>query len=247
MSSITTYTAAALCAAPTFALIQPAQAGAEESHDLAMQYIELNELVSDGLQQLSDNMNKPPVEDLAAIELASFFIRREQVVYELSQETDLSKEARELMRASKTSYQARDKANLINITKTDVKNRSITTQVTLNLINTGAFPDSAEGNATVTWSCTALIMTSYEYIRILLYNINDKESAENIIEVINILNNHIGTIYGHLKFINEAEAAKINKTAENFYKDICAALRKLKEVDYYGNAELREYGQKMLK
>ena len=37
MTKLTSLAVAALCAAPTVAMIQPAQAGAAESHELAMQ------------------------------------------------------------------------------------------------------------------------------------------------------------------------------------------------------------------
>ena len=100
MTKLTSLAVAAPCAAPTVAMIQPAQAGAAESHELAMQYIQINEIVSNKVQQLSDSMGEPFAE-YAAIELASCLIMKDTILWELAQETGLSDADLQKMKDSK--------------------------------------------------------------------------------------------------------------------------------------------------
>ena len=246
MTKLTSLAVAALCAAPTVAMIQPAQAGAAESHELAMQYIQMNEIVSNKLQQLSDSMGEPFAE-YAAIELASCLIMKDEILWELAQETGLSDADLQKMKDSQAAFQARNEAYISTILETNTDDMPLTVQAALIILNAGARPEDAEDADLVAKCCIVLLARDFEITALLLNSINDAKSADDVDNIIDMLDTHASVLYKHMKTLAPEMEEELLDEAGDSISAIIKTLKSLKKANYYGNATLREYGQKMLK
>ena len=246
MTKLTSLAVAALCAAPTVAMIQPAQAGAAESHELAMQYIQMNEIVSNKLQQLSDSMGEPFAE-YAAIELASCLIMKDNILRELVQESGLSDADLQKMKDSQAACLARNEAYINNIMKTDADDLPLTVQAAWVIMNTGACPDNDEDRDLIATCCLVLLAKDFEITAIMLNTIKDAQTADDVDNIVDRLDTHATVLYKHMKTLAPEMEEELLDVAGDSMSAIYKALESLKKANYYGNATLREYGQKMLK
>ena len=245
MTKLTSLAVAALCAAPTVAMIQPAQAGAAESHELAMQYIQINEIVSNKVQQLSDSMGEPFAE-YAAIELASCLIMRDNILRELSQETGLSDADLQKMKDSQAACQARNEPYISTILETNTDDMPLTVQAALIILNAGARPEDAEDADLVAKCCIVLLAKDFEITALLLNSINDAKSADDVDNIIDMLDTHATVLYPHLKSIAPDMVEELVNMAGDSIQAITESLKTLKKANYYGNSTLREYAQSRL-
>lgn len=245
MSRITNYAAAALCAVPALAMIQPAQAGAKESHELAMQYIEMTDIVSDKIEQLKDSMGESFAE-FAAIELASVYIMRSQILHELSQESGLTDADIDKMKAKVAANEKRDSANIAAIMQTEVEDMPLTVKAALMILNVGTEPTDAEEIELVSMSCVALILTDFEVTGILLQSIKDAQSAKDVVKIIDLLDTHASVLVKYLRKIDPDKYDELSEIASEEIQTILSTLKSLKKAKYYGNATLREYGERKL-
>jgi hypothetical protein len=245
MTKLTSLAVAALCAAPTVAMIQPAQAGAAESHELAMQYIQMNEIVSNKLQQLSDSMGEPFAE-YAAIELASCLIMKDNILRELAQETGLSDADLQKMKDSQAACQSRNEPYISTILETNTDDMPLTVQAALIILNAGARPEDAEDADLVAKCCIVLLARDFEITALLLNSINDAKSADDVDNIIDMLDTHATVLYTHLKSIAPDMVEELVNMAGDSIQAITESLKTLKKANYYGNATLREYAQSRL-
>ena len=246
MTKLTSLAVAALCAAPTVAMIQPAQAGAAESHELAMQYIQMNEIVSNKLQQLSDSMGEPFAE-YAAIELASCLIMKDEILWELAQETGLSDADLQKMKDSQAAFQARNEAYISTILETNTDDMPLTVKAALVIMNTGARPDNDEDRDLVASCCLVLLAKDFEVTAIMLNTIKDAKTADDVDNIVDMLDTHASVLYRHMKNLAPEMEEELLDEAGDSISAIINSLKALKKANYYGNATLRKYGQKMLK
>ena len=245
MTKLTSLAVAALCAAPTVAMIQPAQAGAAESHELAMQYIQMNEIVSNKLQQLSDSMGEPFAE-YAAIELASCLIMKDNILRDLAQETGLTDADLQKMKDSQAACQARNEAYISNIMNTSTDDMPLTVQAALVILNAGARPEDAEESELVAKCCIVLLARDFEVTALMLSTIKDAKTADDVDNIVDMLDTHATVLYSHLKSLAPDMVENLRSLSGDSISAIIKTLKELRKANYYGNATLREFGENRL-
>ncbi len=239
MSKIGTFSTVALALVPAVAMVQPAYAGAAESHELALQVMALMDDVSGNLEELSKRMGEP-VARVVSIMVASCVIQQDNALRALGEETGLSKRDSSRLKAKHEIVVKKNSAAVEEILKHE---DDLTAEViaALKVVAYGSTPEDNDEKQEVMDSVEVLLRSAVEDISRLLGSIASTEDAKNLGPIIARLDYHVTVLSSYMSRVDEA---RYNKLCEKMTKELSYTLsliKELKEENYYGESTLRDF------
>lgn len=239
MSKIGTFSTVALALVPAVAMVQPAYAGAAESHELALQVMALMDDVSGNLEELSKRMGEP-VARVVSIMVASCVIQQDNALRALGEETGLSKRDSSRLKAKHDVVVKKNSASVEEILKHE---DDLTAEViaALKVVAYGSTPEDNDEKQEVMDSVEVLLRSAVEDISRLLGSIASTEDAKNLGPIIARLDYHVTVLSSYMSRVDEA---RYNKLCEKMRKELSYTLsliKELKEENYYGESTLRDF------
>lgn len=229
----------ALALVPAVAMVQPAYAGAAESHELALQVMSLMDDVSGNLEELSKRMGEP-VARVVSIMVASCVIQQDNALRALGEETGLSKRDSSRLKAKHDVVIKKNSASVEEILKHE---DDLTAEViaALKVVAYGSTPEDNDEKQEVMDSVEVLLRSAVEDISRLLGSIASTEDAKNLGPIIARLDYHVTVLSSYMSRVDEA---RYNKLCEKMRKELTYTLsliEELKEENYYGESTLRDF------
>lgn len=229
----------ALALVPAVAMVQPAYAGAAESHELALQVMALMDDVSGNLEELSKRMGEP-VARVVSIMVASCVIQQDNALRALGEETGLSKRDSSRLKAKHEIVVKKNSAAVEEILKHE---DDLTAEViaALKVVAYGSTPEDNDEKQEVMDSVEVLLRSAVEDISRLLGSIASTEDAKNLGPIIARLDYHVTVLSSYMSRVDEA---RYNKLCEKMRKELSYTLsliKELKEENYYGESTLRDF------
>lgn len=239
MSKIGTFSTVALALVPAVAMVQPAYAGAAESHELALQVMALMDDVSGNLEELSKRMGEP-VARVVSIMVASCVIQQDNALRALGEETGLSKRDSSRLKAKHEIVVKKNSAAVEEILKHE---DDLTAEViaALKVVAYTSKPEDNDEKQEVMDSVEVLLRSAVEDISRLLGSIASTEDAKNLGPIIARLDYHVTVLSSYMSRVDEA---RYNKLCEKMRKELSYTLsliKELKEENYYGESTLRDF------
>lgn len=229
----------ALALVPAVAMVQPAYAGAAESHELALQVMALMDDVSGNLEELSKRMGEP-VARVVSIMVASCVIQQDNALRALGEETGLSKRDSSRLKAKHEIVVKKNSAAVEEILKHE---DDLTAEViaALKVVAYTSKPEDNDEKQEVMDSVEVLLRSAVEDISRLLGSIASTEDAKNLGPIIARLDYHVTVLSSYMSRVDEA---RYNKLCEKMRKELSYTLsliKELKEENYYGESTLRDF------
>lgn len=229
----------ALALVPAVAMVQPAYAGAAESHELALQVMSLMDDVSGNLQELSERMGEP-VARVVSIMVASCVIQQDNALHALGEETGLSKRDSSKLKAKHDVVVKKNSASVEEILKHE---DDLTAEViaALKVVAYTSTPEDNDEKQEVMDSVEVLLSSAVEDISRLLGSIASTEDAKDLGPIIAKLDYHVTVLSSYMSRVDEA---RYNKLCEKMRKELSYTLsliKELKEENYYGESTLRDF------
>lgn len=245
MSHISTYFTTALCLVPAVAMVQPARAGAEESHKLASQYIKYTEKMTEALEMISQDVNDSFTEIVSIIG-ASYSLMADEVGNKLCQETGLTKEDSNKIDAMHKNCLKSLQVAMTKIRKTPTAelNPAIRSFLLI-LSNKNAAKGSAEEKA-VAQACSDLLIISFKQLDMLLGVVKDAETAKKAGAIISELELHSAVLAEHLSATNPELFEELAKELPSIVPGLVDKMKALKKKNYYGCKDLRDFCESKL-
>lgn len=240
MSRYTTYAAAALAAIPAIAIVQPAYAGQEESHKLAMQIISLSDDVSTNLEDLVKHMHDAASEPLALL-TASCIIQKDDALYALKEETGLTKRDTLRLRKGIDACKERNDKSIEAITDEDFEKMNDATKGALVILACGSRPEDKDEREKVVDACEWLLVAAIKNTTMLLENIVSKEDADDLAGIITKIDHHVTIVSSHMSYMDKEAYEALAEDVQADLTRMREAMKDLKGEDYHGNEELRKF------
>ena len=240
MSRYTTYAAAALAAIPAIAMVQPAYAGQEESHKLAMQIISLSDDVSTNLEDLVKHMHNAASEPLALL-TASCIIQRDDALYELQEETGLTKRDRARLLKKANDCKERNDKSIDAITNADYEKMNDATKGALLILACGSRPEDSDEREKVVTACEWLLRAAINNTNMLLENITNKEDADSLASIIAKIDHHVTVVSTHMSYLDKDAYQALADDVQEELTRMQEAMKDLKSEGYHGNEDLRKF------
>ena len=240
MSRYTTYAAAALAAIPAIAIVQPAYAGQEESHKLAMQIISLSDDVSTNLEDLVKHMHDAASEPLALL-TASCIIQKDDALYALKEETGLTKRDTLRLRRGVEASKERNDKSIEAITDEDFEKMNDATKGALVILACGSRPEDKDEREKVVDACEWLLRAAIKTTTTLLENITSKEDADNLADIITKIDHHVTIVSSHMSYMDKEAYEALAEDVQEKLTRMHEAMKDLKSEDYYENEDLRKF------
>lgn len=239
MSKIGTFATAALAVVPAISMVQPAYAGAAESHELALKVMSLMDDVSMNLQELSKSMGEP-VTRVYSIMVASCVIQQDDALHALGEETGLSKRDSAKLSAKHDEVVKKNSAAVNEILEHE---DDLTSEVmaALKVVAYTSTPEDNDEKQEVIDATAVLLQSAVEDISRLLGNITSTEDAKNLGPIVAKLDYHVTVLSTYMAKVDEA---RYDKLTEELAKELGYAftlMKELKEENYYGESSLRDF------
>ena len=240
MSRYTTYAAAALAAIPAIAMVQPAYAGQEESHKLAMQIISLTDDISANLEELVKRV-KEPFSEIQALITASCIVQKDNALYKLKEESGLTK--RDLSRMSKSAKACKERndKSLNSLTDEDYDEMNDATRAALLILAYTSRPEDSEERRMVIKACETLLRSAIENTTVVLENIVSKEDADSLAEILPVIDYHVTIISTHMTYLDKDAYEALSDDVQEELTRMYDAMKDLKSEGYHGNEDLRKF------
>lgn len=226
-------------------MVQPARAGAEESHKLASQYIKYTEKMTEALEMISQDVNDSFTEIVSIIG-ASYSLMADEVGNKLCQETGLTKEDSNKIDAMHKNCLKSLQVAMTKIRKTPTAelNPAIRSFLLI-LSNKNAAKGSAEEKA-VAQACSDLLIISFKQLDMLLGAVKDAETAKKAGAIISELEHHSAVLAEHLSATNPELFEELAKELPSIVPGLVDKMKALKKKNYYGCKDLRDFCESKL-
>ena len=221
-------------------MVQPAYAGQEESHKLAMQIISLSDDISTNLEELVKRI-KEPASEIQALITASCIIQKDNALYELKEESGLTK--RDIARMSKKAEacKERNEKNINSLSDEDYDEMNNATRAALLILAYTSRPEDSKERKIVIKACETLLRSAIENTTVVLENIVSKEDADSLASLLPLIDHHVTIISTHMTYLDEDAYEALSDDVQEELTRMYEAMKDLKSEGYHGNEDLRKF------
>lgn len=240
MTHLRTYSLAALAAVPAIAMVQPAYAGEAESHRLVEELLVVADNLSNNVETLTEQADNPAAR-VVSLMVASLVIRKDELIDQIGDETGMSDRDFRRLEKKLEACKERNSANADVLLKREFSELQDEVRAAMVILAFGSDSEDSEERKAVIKACGVLLKSAIDYTTLLLENIDSKQQAEDLASIIAKIDYHVTVVSTYMSNEdNDAYESLAKETAEDLER-MYDAMRNIKNANYYGNDDLREF------
>ena len=240
MTPVRTYSLAALAAVPAIAMVQPAYAGEAESHQLAEELLEVADNLSDNVETLAEQADTPAAR-VVSLMVASLVIRKDELIDKIGEESGMTKRDMRRLEDKLEACKKRNSANAEELLQREFSELQEEVRAAMIILAFGSDSEDSEERKAVIKACGVLLKSAIYYTTVLLENIESRQDANDLASIIAKIDYHVTVVSTYMSNEDNDAYESLAEEVQDELSRMYDAMRDIKNADYYGNDDLRDF------